>query len=87
MTPLPRSEYLSLTTYRRTGVPVPTHVWAPPDGINSAVDAEAELIPSADHPEARAALRRAYGRHDLTAVALGAPSPRQRHELIRSRPV
>jgi PPOX class probable F420-dependent enzyme len=32
MTPLPRSEYVSLTTFRRTGVPVPTPVWAAPDG-------------------------------------------------------
>ncbi|MCZ2857162.1 PPOX class F420-dependent oxidoreductase [Blastococcus sp. VKM Ac-2987] len=32
MTALPRSEYVSLTTFRRTGVPVATPVWAAPDG-------------------------------------------------------
>ena len=32
MTPLPRSTYVSLTTFRRTGVAVPTPVWAAPDG-------------------------------------------------------
>ncbi|WP_116452430.1 PPOX class F420-dependent oxidoreductase [Blastococcus litoris] len=32
MTPLPRSEYVSLTTFRRTGAPVATPVWAAPDG-------------------------------------------------------
>ena len=32
MTPLPVSTYVSLTTFRRTGVPVPTPVWAAPDG-------------------------------------------------------
>ena len=32
MTRLPRSEYVSLTTYRRSGVPVATPVWAAPDG-------------------------------------------------------
>lgn len=32
MTPLPRSEYVRLTSYRRTGVPVATPVWAAPDG-------------------------------------------------------
>ena len=32
MTPLPSSTYVSLTTFRRTGVPVPTPVWAAPDG-------------------------------------------------------
>ncbi|RZU31252.1 PPOX class F420-dependent oxidoreductase [Blastococcus saxobsidens] len=32
MTPLPRSEYVSLTTFRRTGVPVATPVWAAADG-------------------------------------------------------
>ena len=31
MTPLPHSTYVSLTTFRRTGVPVPTPVWAAPD--------------------------------------------------------
>jgi PPOX class probable F420-dependent enzyme len=30
--PLPRSTYVSLTTFRRTGVPVPTPVWAAADG-------------------------------------------------------
>ena len=32
MTPLPHSTYVSLTTFRRTGVPVATPVWAAPDG-------------------------------------------------------
>ena len=32
MTPLPRGEYVSLTTFRRTGAPVVTPVWAAPDG-------------------------------------------------------
>jgi PPOX class probable F420-dependent enzyme len=32
MPSLPRSEYVSLTTFRRTGAPVPTPVWAAPDG-------------------------------------------------------
>ena len=32
MASLPRSEYVSLTTFRRTGVPVATPVWAAPDG-------------------------------------------------------
>ena len=29
---LPHSTYVSLTTFRRTGVPVATPVWAAPDG-------------------------------------------------------
>ncbi|SFF15501.1 PPOX class F420-dependent oxidoreductase [Blastococcus tunisiensis] len=37
MTPLPRSEYVSLTTFRRTGVPVATPVWAAPDGDSLVV--------------------------------------------------
>ena len=37
MTPLPCSENISLTTYRRTGVPVPTPVWAAPDGDSLVV--------------------------------------------------
>jgi PPOX class probable F420-dependent enzyme len=32
MTPLPHSTYIGLTTFRRTGVPVSTPVWAAPDG-------------------------------------------------------
>jgi PPOX class probable F420-dependent enzyme len=32
VTPLPHSTYVSLTTFRRTGVPVSTPVWAAPDG-------------------------------------------------------
>jgi len=32
VTPLPSSTYVSLTTFRRTGVPVSTPVWAAPDG-------------------------------------------------------
>ena len=32
MTPLPVSPYVSLTTFRRTGVPVSTPVWAAPEG-------------------------------------------------------
>ena len=32
MTALPSSDYVSLTTFRRTGVPVSTPVWAAPDG-------------------------------------------------------
>jgi PPOX class probable F420-dependent enzyme len=31
MTPLPSSTYVSLTTFRRSGVPVATPVWAAPD--------------------------------------------------------
>ena len=30
--PLPHSTYVSLTTFRRTGIPVSTPVWAAPDG-------------------------------------------------------
>ena len=37
MTPLPVSTYVSLTTFRRTGVPVSTPVWAAPDGENLVV--------------------------------------------------
>ncbi|MGY2067604.1 PPOX class F420-dependent oxidoreductase [Blastococcus sp. SYSU DS0619] len=37
MTPLPRSEYVSLTTFRRSGVAVPTPVWAAPDGESLVV--------------------------------------------------
>jgi uncharacterized protein len=32
MTPLPSTTYVSLTTFRRTGVPVSTPVWAAPVG-------------------------------------------------------
>jgi uncharacterized protein len=32
MTPLPNGTYVSLTTFRRTGVPVSTPVWAAPKG-------------------------------------------------------
>ncbi|MGY1779319.1 PPOX class F420-dependent oxidoreductase [Geodermatophilus sp. SYSU D01036] len=32
MAGLPHSTYVSLTTFRRTGEPVPTPVWAAPDG-------------------------------------------------------
>ena len=32
MSPLPVSEYVSLTTFRRTGAPVSAPVWAAPDG-------------------------------------------------------
>jgi PPOX class probable F420-dependent enzyme len=32
MSALPRSTYVSLTTFRRTGVPVATPVWAAPEG-------------------------------------------------------
>jgi uncharacterized protein len=32
MTPLPVSTYVSLTTFRRTGVPVSNPVWAAPEG-------------------------------------------------------
>jgi PPOX class probable F420-dependent enzyme len=34
---LPRSTYVSLTTFRRTGQPVPTPVWAAPDGEDLVV--------------------------------------------------
>jgi uncharacterized protein len=37
MTPLPHSEYVSLTTFRRTGVGVATPVWAAPDGDSLVV--------------------------------------------------
>jgi PPOX class probable F420-dependent enzyme len=36
-TPLPHSTYVSLTTFRRTGVPVSTPVWAAPDGDSLVV--------------------------------------------------
>jgi PPOX class probable F420-dependent enzyme len=36
-TPLPRSTYVSLTTFRRTGVPVSAPVWAAPDGHSLVV--------------------------------------------------
>jgi uncharacterized protein len=32
MTPLSSSTYVNLTTFRRTGVPVSTPVWAAPEG-------------------------------------------------------
>ncbi|WP_369133147.1 PPOX class F420-dependent oxidoreductase [Modestobacter sp. I12A-02662] len=35
--PLPTSEYVSLTTFRRTGEPVATPVWAAPDGADRLV--------------------------------------------------
>jgi PPOX class probable F420-dependent enzyme len=34
---LPHSTYVSLTTFRRTGQPVPTPVWAAPDGDDLVV--------------------------------------------------
>jgi uncharacterized protein len=34
---LPHSTYVSLTTFRRTGQPVPTPVWAAPDGEDLVV--------------------------------------------------
>jgi hypothetical protein len=37
VTPLPHSTYVSLTTFRCTGVPVPTPVWAAPDGATLVV--------------------------------------------------
>ena len=37
MAPLPHSTYISLTTFRRTGVPVATPVWAAPDGDSLVV--------------------------------------------------
>ena len=37
MAELPRSTYVSLTTFRRTGVPVATPVWAAPDGDSLVV--------------------------------------------------
>jgi PPOX class probable F420-dependent enzyme len=37
MTALPSSTYVSLTTFRRTGVPVSTPVWAAPDGDSLVV--------------------------------------------------
>jgi PPOX class probable F420-dependent enzyme len=37
MTALPSSAYVSLTTFRRTGVPVSTPVWAAPDGDSLVV--------------------------------------------------
>jgi PPOX class probable F420-dependent enzyme len=37
MPPLPTSEYVSLTTFRRTGEPVPTPVWAAADGADLVV--------------------------------------------------
>ena len=126
MTAFPRSEYVSLTTYRRTGAPVPTPVWAAPDGDSlvvwtradsgkvkrlrhtsrvtvapcdfrgrvqgTAVDGTAELLPTAAHPEARAALRRAYGLKftagDTASRLLhrALRRPGERHELIRIRP-
>jgi len=35
--PLPDSRYVSLTTFRRTGEPVATPVWAAPDGGSAVV--------------------------------------------------
>ena len=35
--PAPPSAYVSLTTFRRTGVPVRTPVWAAPDGATLVV--------------------------------------------------
>jgi PPOX class probable F420-dependent enzyme len=37
MPPLPTSEYVSLTTFRRTGEPVSTPVWAAADGADLVV--------------------------------------------------
>ena len=37
MTPFPHSEYVSLTTFRRTGVPVATPVWAARDSDSLVV--------------------------------------------------
>ncbi|MBM7804881.1 PPOX class probable F420-dependent enzyme [Geodermatophilus bullaregiensis] len=37
MPELPHSTYVSLTTFRRTGEPVPTPVWAAPDGDDLVV--------------------------------------------------
>ena len=37
MPALPISEYVSLTTFRRSGVPVPTPVWAAADGADLVV--------------------------------------------------
>ena len=37
MRPLPHSTYVSLTTFRRSGAPVPTPVWAAPDGESLVV--------------------------------------------------
>ena len=37
MAGLPHSTYVSLTTFRRTGEPVPTPVWAAPDGDSLVV--------------------------------------------------
>ena len=37
MAELPHSTYVSLTTFRRTGEPVPTPVWAAPDGDDLVV--------------------------------------------------
>ena len=37
MAALPESTYVSLTTFRRTGVPVATPVWAAPDGDSLVV--------------------------------------------------
>src|SRR4051812_25499371 len=37
MPALPVSEYVSLTTFRRTGAPVSTPVWAAPDGADLLV--------------------------------------------------
>ncbi|WP_369254155.1 PPOX class F420-dependent oxidoreductase [Geodermatophilus amargosae] len=42
MADLPRSTYVSLTTFRRTGVPVATPVWAAPDGDSLVVWARAD---------------------------------------------
>jgi len=127
VTPLPRSEYVSLTTFRRTGVPVATPVWAAPDGdtlvvwtrANSgkvkrlrhtgrvtvapcdvrgrlhgpAVDGAAGFVPPDEHPNALAALRRAYGVRFTLGNATARlwhrvlRRPGERHELIRIRPV
>jgi uncharacterized protein len=42
VSPLPHSTYVSLTTFRRTGVPVATPVWAAPDGESLIVWTQAD---------------------------------------------
>ncbi len=44
MTELPRSEYVSLTTYRRSGDPVPTPVWAAPFGPSAGARHERRAV-------------------------------------------
>ncbi|MCW2741644.1 MAG: class F420-dependent oxidoreductase [Blastococcus sp.] len=103
MTPLPHSTSVSLTTFRRTGVPVRTPVWAASDGETLASGPAgamrrccrrgrvAGFVPAAEQGEALGALRRGYGpRFTPGNGPLGhrvLRRPGERHERLRIRPV